>query len=505
MGVHVLPHICLGKPFISYLSSAKDLIKFGSAMLGCWLLLSGTLYGLASVASAGQELSIPQLFQISSELPPCATTCSLQTLTPANCSVQDMRNCLCTNVTLQSELFTCVHQICNYTEQLSAATISQTLICNGIPQPSRQYQITRITIVITVFTFLVLILRIISRVVLHQFWWDDWVIVVTAILMVPMSVLPIYNASRGFGTHAWNIKPEYIMTLRKTYYVSQLLYVVVQNTAKISILFLYLRIFPDRTFRLWTKILAVWITIRCFSFLIGVTLQCVPIRGVWEVTLEAKCINSTAIVFAGAAFSISEDIVIILMPIPQLKELNLTLRKRLALIVMFAVGSFACITSMLRMKYISMDSINDLDVTWSNVDVIIWSILEVYTAAICSSLITIRPLLIKCFPSLFPASTNPQSTGQQLSSSWRGGINFRSSNNRFSNNRFELMSRDDMTTGCTENDQRLRIQMTTNFELKEERTGDTASECGSSTGHPGRWPAELEAGPGSSVTLGLKL
>ncbi len=38
-----------------------------------------------------------------------------------------------------------------------------------------------------------------------------------------------------------------------------------------------------------------------------------------------------------------------------------------------------------------------------NVDIVIWSDIETYTAIICSCLMCIRPLLKKCFPSLFPA------------------------------------------------------------------------------------------------------
>jgi hypothetical protein len=55
--------------------------------------------------------------------------------------------------------------------------------------------------------------------------------------------------------------------------------------------------------------------------------------------MEAKCISSKGIIYSGAAISILEDFVVMLLPIPQLKALNLSLRKRIALIFMFAIGS----------------------------------------------------------------------------------------------------------------------------------------------------------------------
>ena len=38
-------------------------------------------------------------------------------------------------------------------------------------------------------------------------------------------------------------------------------------------------------------------------------------------------------------------------------------------------------------------------------DVVIWSMIELFTAAICACLMCFRPLLVKCFPSMFPTAT----------------------------------------------------------------------------------------------------
>ena len=75
------------------------------------------------------------------------------------------------------------------------------------------------------------------------------------------------------------------------------------------------------------------------AFTIAVTLQCIPPSAIWDTTIKAKCNNSTAQVYAGAAFSIFEDIVIILLPVRELTNLNLSTRKKLAVIFMFALGS----------------------------------------------------------------------------------------------------------------------------------------------------------------------
>lgn len=77
----------------------------------------------------------------------------------------------------------------------------------------------------------------------------------------------------------------------------------------------------------------------------AVTLQCVPVDSIWNLKKEGKCVNSTGLVYAGAVLSIVEDIVIIALPIPELRGLNLSLRKRIALILMFALGSLYALSS----------------------------------------------------------------------------------------------------------------------------------------------------------------
>jgi hypothetical protein len=123
------------------------------------------------------------------------------------------------------------------------------------------------------------------------------------------------------------------------YYITQIFYVVVQSLAKFSILLLYLRIFLNKRFRLVTKIAIGWMTCHTIAFVIVVALQCLPVDSVWDTAVPGKCINSQAFVYSAAGCSILEDFVVMLLPIWELKGLNLDLRKRLALVFMFSLGS----------------------------------------------------------------------------------------------------------------------------------------------------------------------
>ncbi|KAH8801383.1 hypothetical protein F5884DRAFT_513376 [Xylogone sp. PMI_703] len=345
--------------------------------------------------------------EILAQIPSCTLNCGVKLLDPVKCPFDDIHavsNCLCKSETIQKELAICVLSTCNPMEQAVSMGILQDDVCVGYPVPSRSADLIRDIIIIAAVTFPVVALRFVARrMVVSKFWWDDLAIVLSALIMIPMTFIPIYNATRGFGKHFWNVPAENIAGLRKLYYISQIMYGIVQALAKFSILFLYLRIFMNVRFRRFAKFAIAWMVCHTIAVTFAIAFQCVPVVSIWDVTVEGKCINSQAFVYTLAALAIFEDIVIIVMPIYELKDLNLDLRKKIALMLIFVLGSFACVTSMIRLKYIISYG-TSLDQTYDNVDVIIWSVLETFMAIICASMMCFRPLLVKIFPLLFHTS-----------------------------------------------------------------------------------------------------
>lgn len=130
-----------------------------------------------------------------------------------------------------------------------------------------------------------------------------------------------------------------LLTRSQLYYISQILYAVLQALAKLSILFLYMRIFMTKKFRMFTKFAIAWMGCHIIAFVLAVSLQCIPVVSVWDVTVQGKCIDSQAFVYATAAIAIFEDLVIVIMPIFELKDLNLDLKRKIALMLIFMLGS----------------------------------------------------------------------------------------------------------------------------------------------------------------------
>jgi hypothetical protein len=74
-----------------------------------------------------------------------------------------------------------------------------------------------------------------------------------------------------------------------------------------------------------------------------------------------KCIDTSVAVYVAAALSITHDLIIMLMPIPLLWKLNLPWQKKANLLVMFFVGSFVILCSLLRLPSLQkLDTSSDL-------------------------------------------------------------------------------------------------------------------------------------------------
>ncbi|PMD33685.1 hypothetical protein L207DRAFT_589244 [Hyaloscypha variabilis F] len=408
-----------------------------------------------------QALAATNLTQLLADIPPCTLQCATTLLLPAGCEFTNLTACLCTSVDLQRNLSLCVLDACTVSEQAVTLTSLQNDVCMGVPYPSRSREIIRDIIIMAAVTFPVIALRFVSRrIVTNMMGWDDWAIGVSALIMIPMTAIPIINATRGFGNHFWDVPVTNLEGLRKLYYISQIMYSLILAAAKMSILFLYLRIFLNKTFRLATYITMACVLGQTIAFALVIAFQCTPVDSYWDTTIPGKCIHSQAFVYSAAGINILEDLIIMFLPVMELRALKLDLRKKFALGFMFALGSFACITSMIRLKYIISYG-TSIDLTYDNVDVIIWSVLETFTAIICASLMCFRPLLVRLLPAIFQsnktttASMNtpnpPQSWGQLVSS--RLGSKLRSGNHGI-----ELSSVDEETRGGKPKE--IRVQTT---------------------------------------------
>ncbi|KAK3341982.1 integral membrane protein [Lasiosphaeria hispida] len=292
------------------------------------------------------------------------------------------------------------------------------MVPGNLPDESRAYQIQVPCIIFFIFTPLFVTVRIWARIKLRG-WrglgWDDWTILASWLFATIVSALMMVSCTYGFGQHVANLSvPDKLMTL-KAFYVAQAFYKLTINLTKASILLLYLRIFVKK----WLRIVCYVLLGIILTYMVATTAssiwQCTPIPRAWDKSIPGTCISITTNWYANAGFSISTDIIILAIPMYTIYTSRLPGGQKVALMVVFALGMFTTVTSILRMQTLTFSSTSP-DITW-DIESSIWTMIEENLAIICACLPVCRLPLAYIFPTHFSSSGSSPSAKKSTNSS----------------------------------------------------------------------------------------
>ncbi|KAG6004961.1 hypothetical protein E4U21_000584 [Claviceps maximensis] len=237
---------------------------------------------------------------------------------------------------------------------------------------------------------------------------DDWTImsaIPTGTTLISLVVMGL--GKHGIGNDIWGVSDEDIKAFGNFFFAVSLLYMVLMTQIKLSLCFFYLNIFPGDTIR---RLL--WMTV-CFHIMTAVAFStallfaCTPFEYSWnrfdvgsKPLSQGKCLNFNAAGWVMSALSVASDLWLIAMPLTQVIKLNLHIKKKLGIILMFLTGAFITVISILRLN--TMNTYNSTtNPTWDEWSVVWWSAIEICTGFICTSLPTIRLILIRIWPRTF--------------------------------------------------------------------------------------------------------
>lgn len=203
---------------------------------------------------------------------------------------------------------------------------------------------------------------------------------------------------------------------------------------KTSFLLFYLQIFPLPSFR---RVVWACITVNLlatFACCIAAIFVCSPISSAWtrwDGEHEAKCINNSNLVYTHAGMGIVMDLIALALPISQIWRLQMNIRKKIGVSLMFGVGAFVTIVSMLRLKsLVEIQNSQNLTCTLLHspqltqtltrvpgdwLEASLWSTIEVEVGLICACMPAIRLGIARIFPKTFGSSADSKQTGANRS------------------------------------------------------------------------------------------
>ena len=261
-------------------------------------------------------------------------------------------------------------------------------------------------LVLSVVTAVVALSRIIYKAVfsIGELGWDDWTVLSTLITGVP-SVIIIDRGivPNGLGRDVWTVPFDHITNFVRWLYALEVLYFLQIAQLKLTLLFFFLRIFPKPLIRrlLWSTVA---FNVLCgTTFVIVAIFQCKPISHYWtswDKEGSGKCININALAWSNAIISIALDIWMLVLPLHEIFHLQLSWRKKVSVAMMFCVGTFVTVVSILRLRSLIHFGVSS-NPTWDQTDVISWSNIEINVGIICACMPALRVILVRCFPKVF--------------------------------------------------------------------------------------------------------
>ncbi|GAB1218141.1 hypothetical protein ATERTT37_007393 [Aspergillus terreus] len=200
------------------------------------------------------------------------------------------------------------------------------------------------------------------------------------------------GVANGTGKMEWDRDVDDVV-LAKLRLATQILYTLASTFIKISILFLYRRIFPNLRIHIYVTI--GFLGAMSLAFIIAAVFQCNPIAKLWSPENQQKlsCFPPLAFWCDVSAVYVATDLWIMALPARTIFGLQLPRKKKVFIMGLFCLGIFACGAAIARLVYVVKLYVGH-DPSWDVVPAYICSIVEISLALVACSVPPLRPAVI---------------------------------------------------------------------------------------------------------------
>ncbi|KAL3262299.1 hypothetical protein ABHI18_002887 [Aspergillus niger] len=168
--------------------------------------------------------------------------------------------------------------------------------------------------------------------------WDDLLIVLSLATDVVFFAFLVIEIQNGLAENEADLAPEVVRRQLKALWITIPLYNLTLTLTKLSLIFLYRRLFPTHTYRILLILTLIFVIITGLWMVLSTLLFCIPINAFWDTSIPHTCLPEDVVWCLNAAFQITTDLILVVLPLPILANLNLPKRQKAALLVIFALG-----------------------------------------------------------------------------------------------------------------------------------------------------------------------
>ncbi|KAF9877083.1 hypothetical protein CkaCkLH20_05349 [Colletotrichum karsti] len=384
-----------------------------------WFTIALSMVGIAVVNGQGfhmpehrlVERQLPDLSNISS----CGINCLVQSITGSGCDITNT-TCSCASSQLGQLAASCLIANCTMQDSLDLAKL-QASQCN-LPHESETTKLLAILITVYVTALIAIGLRLVAKSYARIWSIDDALIVSAIVIAVGPFSFVILMATKGFGTHLYDLQSGDLSEILRLLYAAEIIYVFVLLFAKLSLVVFYLRIFTVTRFRISAYALIAFLVVGQVIIGFLTIFSCHPIELFWNKDIHTGgCLDINQLAYANSALAILQDLIILALPIAMLPGLQMNNNKKISVAIIFLLGSVGFISTIVRLQVLAVFG-NSIDPTWDYVPVVWWTVIELGVVIVCACLPMIRNLVEKVFPNLrFFKWTSPKPSKDSLGSS----------------------------------------------------------------------------------------
>ncbi len=142
----------------------------------------------------------------------------------------------------------------------------------------------------------------------------------------------------GMGRHVIAVSDHQQMLVRKGDFIFSHFYDIALTSVKLGILAFYYRVFVGQIFRRVVIATSTFVLLWGTGITITLFLACRPLASYWDVTIPGKCLTMDNFVYFTNISNLITDIWIFLLPIPMIWGLQLQVKKKLLLSLIFCIG-----------------------------------------------------------------------------------------------------------------------------------------------------------------------
>ena len=162
-------------------------------------------------------------------------------------------------------------------------------------------------------------------------------------LITQAIILVLFN--HGLGKHINEVPSSEANYIFLNFYWGQLVWILGTSSIRFSALAFYARIFHPRTnpsliWRLfYWAVVGLTVIWTVFFLLFDGAFQCQPINAFWDITQSAEhCVKVYTTFLIGSIGILIVDVLILLLPLPQVLNLAVQLRKKIEISMSFVLG-----------------------------------------------------------------------------------------------------------------------------------------------------------------------